>query len=298
MKEFSFIKIETKKYPTIIMGEDQFTGWFKKCKKYNSEKERAVAYKQTIEVAYSKGVRGFSMSPHPTLIKILKHFKMKHPNIVCIANPHWHKNYYLHNESLWSNENMEKLKASEIFYGAKSLIKNNKFKETNIKKIFSREEIDLFRLDEKEYLEQLNQFNFCDFILIGNLGKNALIHLEREDIIKREIKLVRDYGRIPIGICEDGGLNLSKYEKMNISGTWILLNKYKNYPKLNDILKIIKKSKKPLTAYRIFVNPKGFNLENPISFIKNINQIKSIVVGVENKEQAEKTFSKLNKLWN
>ena len=53
MKEFPFIEIENKKYPTVIMGEDHFTGWFKKCRKYDSEEERENAYRETLEIAYS-----------------------------------------------------------------------------------------------------------------------------------------------------------------------------------------------------------------------------------------------------
>ena len=124
MKEFPFIKIENKKYPTVIMGEDHFTGWFKKCRKYDSEEEREISYRQTVETAYSLGVRGFSMSPHPTLIKVLKEFKKEHPEIICISNPHWQTNYYLGDKSLWLPENLERLGASETFYYDKNLIKD------------------------------------------------------------------------------------------------------------------------------------------------------------------------------
>ena len=76
-----FIKIEGKNYPTVIMGEDVFTGWFKKGK-FKTEKQRAKAYKATIEEAYRQGVRGFSISPQKTLVKVLKTFKKKHPGMV------------------------------------------------------------------------------------------------------------------------------------------------------------------------------------------------------------------------
>jgi len=299
MKEFPWIKVEGKRYPTVIMGEDHFTGWFKKCWSYNSEKERENAYKDAVKIAYSFGVRGFSMSPHPTLIKVLKVFKKKHPEIVCVSNHHWRSNYYFEGKSLWTNENKERLRASETFYYDKELIKgNNWFKNTDKEKRFSKKQIDSFKLDEEEYQQQLKKFSFCDFALVGNLGRTALINLGREDIVKKEIELVREKGLIPIGICEGGGLSLLKYEKLDIAGTWIWINKHEACPSLNYALDVIKKSKKPITAYRIFTSPEGFDLEKSISFIKSVQKIKSIVVGVDSKEQAEETFSKLQEFWN
>ncbi len=296
MNHFPFIKIEGKNYPTVIMGEDHFTGWFKKCKKYNSEKEREIAYKEAVETAYSNGVRGFSMSPHPVLIKVLKEFKKKHPEIVCISNHHWYTNYYLENKSLWLQENLARLGASERYYFDQDLIKDcSWFKDADIKKRFSEEEIKSFRLDEKEYQKQLKILSFCDFCLVGNLGRSALVLLGREDIVKKEIEIARELDFVPIGICEGGGLALQKIESLNVAGTWIWINKDFACPNLDYTLKEIKKSSKPITAYKAFTSPEGFNLDKSMRFIKSIKQIKSIVVGVENKEQAKETFSGLKK---
>ena len=60
---------------------------------------------------------------------------------------------------------------------------------------------------------------------------------------------------------------------------------------------LFKEAKKPITAYKIFDSPEGFDIEKSIEFIKSVEQIKSIVVGVEGKEQAEETFSKLQEYW-
>ncbi|MBU1974058.1 MAG: hypothetical protein KKH52_01540, partial [Nanoarchaeota archaeon] len=276
MKPFPVINLENKPYPSVIMGEDHFTGWFKKCKKYSSEKARATDYQKTIQIAYDLGVRGFSISPHLTLIKVLKKFKQENSEIVCIANPHWQSNYYLGKESLWSKKNMERLAASEKYYSKSDCLW---FKEADIKKRFSKEEINAFTLDEKEYQQQLKTFSFCDFSLVGNLGRSALVLLNRTDLIKREIALVRKAGLIPLGICEGGALALLQLEKLNLAGTWVWINRHFCCPNLNTALKVIKQSKKPITGYKI-LSTENFNLEKSISFIKSIKQIKSIVVGV------------------
>jgi len=297
MRQFPTIDIEGKKYPSVIMGEDRFTGWFGK-KLFSTEKQRAEGYRASLDTAYSCGVRGFSISPHDTLVSVLKEFKAIHPDIICISNHHWHTNYYLGNKSLWLKENIERLGASEAYYYDKKLIKDSEwFKDIDVKNKFSKEDIGSFRLDEEEYLRQLDKFSFCDFFLVGNLGRSALVLLGRDDIVRREIELVRQKGRVPVGMCEGGCLVLPKMEKMDVACTWIWINKHTACPNLDYALKVIKKSKKPITAYKVFSGPKGFNFEESIKFIESVPLIKSIVVGVENSVQAKETFSKLNKRW-
>lgn len=289
-----FITIENKDYPTVIMGEDNFTGWFGKGN-FNSEEERAKSYKETLEIVYGLGVRGFSISPQKTLIEVLKQFKKKHSEIICISNHHWRNHYYAGKESLWTKENLEKLGATEKSILNKDLIKDCYwFKNISVGKRFSKKEIKSFGLDEEEYTKQLKELRgVCDFCLVGNLGRSALILLGREDIVKREIELAREQGFVPLGMCEAGGLALLKIEKLDVAGTWVWINRHFSCPSLNYALKVIKESKKPITAYKIFTSPEEFDLDKSIEFIKSVPKIKSIVIGVENKEQARETFKRL-----
>ena len=298
MTVFSFIKLEGKKYPTVIMGEDNFTGWFGK-KFFKTEDEREIAYRGAVETAYANGVRGFSISPHPTLIKVLKSFKKEHPEIVCIANPHWQSHYYVGNKSLWLKENLNKLASTEKYYTDSDLIKDYpRLNDLNVNDRFSDDEILLMNVNEGEYLVQLTKFQtFCDFCLVGNLGHSAFILLGREDIIEREIEMVRGKGLIPLGMCQGGGLAFSKMDSLNVAGHWGWINSHYIHPNREYALREIRQIKKPITAYKIFTSPDGFNFNKSMAFIKSIAQIKSIVVGVDNKEQAEETFRKLHKYW-
>jgi len=269
-KAFSFITIEDKKYPTVIMGEDNFTGWFGKGV-FAEEEERAKSYRLTLETAYSLGVRGFSISPHDTLLDVLREFKKTHPDVVCIANPHWQSHYYLGEESLWKNE---------------LISKSNTFTEEQIKSI---------RLDEAEYREQLKKFDFCDFCLVGNVGRSALLIAGREDILRKEIEIVRKYGFIPLGMCE-GASVLPKLETLDVAGSWVRISKHYAFPTLEAGLRAVKGAKKPVTAYKVLSGPGELNITESIQFIKSIKQITAIVIGVENQEQAKETFSIVRKI--
>ncbi|MBI3887440.1 hypothetical protein HY310_00035, partial [Candidatus Microgenomates bacterium] len=267
-RTFPFIEIENKKYPSIIMGEDQFTSWFPKCKtNYKTETARAKAYAETVNAAYFEGVRGFSMSPHETLIKVLSVFKKDHPEIVCIANPHFGKNYYLNNESLWLPKNLERL--------TNTLNRNDN-------NAFSKEEIANFRIDTDEYFKNLQTFKtFCDFSLIGNLYKGTLLLLGRKDLIIKESVLVRKIGMTPLLICEAGNIALKKSNGIDCAGYWVLYNEGSdNLVKVN----------KPITAYKAFTRKDGFDVEKTINFFNKIKNVKSLVVGVENSIQAKETF--------
>jgi hypothetical protein len=290
-EQFRNIEIEGKKYPTVIMGEDKFTGWFGK-DIFSSEPDRAKAYRTTIQAAYDKGVRGFSMSPHETLISILKEFKKEHPDIICIANPHWKSHYYIGEESLWLPDNLKRLRAS-IAKRHPELAAHEWFRD--LTGAFSDKEIAEIRLDVEEHKERLKRFSFCDFCLVGNLGPGALILLDRQDIINEEITHVRDAGMVPIGMCE-ATITIPEMEKLDIAATWTWINRDFSCPDTTTALKIIEEAKKTITAYRVLSSPKGFDLEGSIRFIKDIKNIQSMVIGVQNPAQASETFTKIKEV--
>jgi hypothetical protein len=292
MDSFGFIEIENKEYPKVIMGEDSFTGWFGK-DPFESERDRAKSYTKTLKMAYRQGVRGFSISPQKTLVKALKNFKKDHPEIICISNHHWQTHYYSEEKLLWSSKNLKKLSRTI----SSKFPKFNKCKwGVSSGERFRLDEIRRFRLDEKEYISQLKNFKFCDFCLIGNLGKSSLILLRREDILEKEIVLAREEGMTPLGMCE-ASFALPLIEKLDVAGNWTWVNKEFACPSLESVTKIIKSSKKPITAYKIFGGGQGnFDLRGSLEFLSKLKMIKSIVVGVENETQAEETFQKIKQL--
>jgi len=293
MVMFPFIKIENKNYPSIIMGEDRFTGWFYKNETiYKTEELRAKAYYETINIAYQSGVRGFSMSPHQTLIEVLNNFKKEHPDIVCIANPHFQKNYYLENESLYSSNNSGRLIATIFNHYSKELKNINWFSGIENYQPFTKEEISKISLDISEYSNNLNIFNqFCDFSLIGNLHRSALLLLDRQDLVIKESELVRKAGMTPILMCEAGKLALEKGKDIDCGGYWVMMNEELGVPNISELIQYLKNINKPITAYRAFTRSDGFNPTKTINFFNKIDEVKSLVVGIENKSQAKETFT-------
>lgn len=295
---FPFIKIENKNYPSLIMGEDHFTGWFSKSEiSYKTEDLKAKSYSEAINIAYQLGVRGFSMSPHQTLIEVLSNFKKDHSDIVCIANPHFQKNYYLNNESLWTSNNLGRLIATIFNRCSKELKNINWFNRIENYQPFTDVEISKISLNVSEYSNNLNIFNqFCDFSLIGNLHRSALLLLNRQDLIIKESELVRKASMIPILMCEAGKLALEKGKDIDCGGYWVMMNEEFGVPSINELVQYLKNINKPITAYKAFTRSDGFNPIKTIKFFNKIDQVKSLVVGVENSNQAKETFTLLSKL--
>lgn len=286
---FLNIQIENKNYPTIIMGEDHFSGWFG---------AKSTDYLGTITVAYQYGVRGFSVSPEPEIIQILSNFKLQHPDIICIANPHYKRNYYIGSESLWTPNNLGRL-TSTIFHNLEhsETKKLFWFKDVANFSPFSQTEINSFRLDEAEYTHNLAEFSsFCDFSLIGNLHRSALLLLGRQDLVKRESELVRQSKMTPILMCEAGVTALEKSPDIDCAGYWVYMNEDFGFPDIDKLITYLKNIDKPVTAYKAFTRKDGFDVEKTINFFKNIPAVQSLVVGIENPLQAQETFSQIARI--
>lgn len=296
-RSFKNISVEGKPYPTVIMGEDNFTGWFGKGD-YPTEAARATAYRGALDAAYAQGVRGFSMSPQATLLDTLRQFKKDHPDIIVIANPHWQSHYYVGDESLWTPLNRGRVLATvaamlpEAVRAASALLRGKELPPP-----FSKEEIGRFRLDEQEFKAQLDRYKgLADFCIVGNLSFGALLYTGREDIIRREIVLARAAGMTPLGISEGGDASAPKLKRLDVAGVWMWANRTVQFPSPGNIAKAAGSAAPPATAFRIFEHPDKFDIAASLDFLLKIKKIAAIVVGVDNRDQATETFSKIRSI--
>jgi hypothetical protein len=276
------------------MGEDSFSGWFTS-DSFCSEQQRASAYRKALGCAYALGVRGFSISPHQTLMRELAQFKSVHKDIVCIANHHWQSHYYMGDNSLWAKENILKLAATILQKTSHLSVENcHWFENLQGATAFNEKEIASIYLKEAEYRSSLALFaDWCDFALVGNLVFGALVFLEKTGIIEREIEILSKSGLSPLGMCEGGGPLLTVFERLPVDGMWLWFNKHFSFPNVTSVLKETKYIKKPLTAYKIFSDGHTFDLDGSIDFLKGTGKFAAMVIGVDDHTQAFTTFSRL-----
>lgn len=295
--QFQDLTVENKAYPAVVMGEDSFTGWFGKGN-FPNESDREIAYTAALDAAYRQGVRGYSMSPHPTLMKAIERFKGSHPDIRVIANPHFKSHYYVGDQSLWTPGNLSRLiatvaaKLPEVVRSASPI-----FKDADLSTRFSDAEIAQIRLDEKEYLERLDAFKkFSDFSIVGNLPFGFLAFIGRDDIIRRETALARSRGLVPLGISEGGGVSAKMLQGLDVAAVWMWANRTLQFPVPVDLPALLGGYGRPVTAFRVFEHPDGFDPAASLAFIRDNRKISSLVVGVDDKSQAAETFAKIREL--
>lgn len=290
---FKNILIENKEYPSIILWEDKFFWWKNPYKTYKTEIDRINSYHKTLEISYKLWVRWFCISPQISLINTLKNFKTNHPDIICIANPHASLNYYYNWKSMWQNEIWNSL-TYKIHNKIQNLwVENNElFWKINNQIYYKNIYPYKIEFNELEFKNTIKIFkSFCDFYIVWNLCLDALILLWRIDIINKQINIIRDIGAIPIGISELWLISLEKLEKLDLSMIFLNIQNSKQ----NQSIKNLKNYSKLITAYRAFSsNKKDFNILESINDLRNYENIKSIVIWVENHIQAQENFSKLS----
>lgn len=292
--QFQDLTVENKAYPAVVMGEDSFTGWFGKGN-FPNESDREAAYTGALEAAYRQGVRGYSMSPHPTLMKAIASFKSSHPDIRVVANPHFKSHYYVGDQSLWSPANLSRLIATVAAKLPESVRSASPiFKDADLSTRFSDAEIAQIHLDEKEYLERLDAFKkFSDFTIVGNLPFGFLAFIGRDDIIRRETALARSRGLVPLGISEGGGVSAKMLQGLDVAAVWMWANRTLQFPVPVDLPALLGGYGRPVTAFRVFEHPDGFAPAASLAFIRDNRKISSLVVGVDDKSQAAETFAKI-----
>ncbi|MCP4176641.1 MAG: hypothetical protein GY756_02645 [bacterium] len=282
------IKKSNEQLPIIILGEDSFSGWFKKSNITN--KKRAENYKEILDLAYSKGIKGFMCSTHKAIRDTLKEFKKIHADITCIANPQWYSYYYYYNQSLWVDYYRNKCIATiNKIYGN---LDPGWLKGINVNDYFNKNEIKNIHLNENDVYNSISDLYFCDYFIIGNLWYDFLYYTERTDIIEQEIKIINKLGKEPIALITGGELPLLKLENLNVSKSFIWLNRYRSFPNLKETEEAVKTTDIELAAYRVFENKNEFSISGSLNYLSNFMQVKSVVIGVDNLMQAKETFAK------
>jgi hypothetical protein len=291
--ENAVLNIEGHPYPSVLMGEDAFTGWFGKGR-FPSESERAKRYCETLHAAYDYGVRGFAMSPHPALCSILANFKERHPDAVCVANPHWGSHYNLGKESLWAEKNLRRMLATvacKLEPEDAARKPGGVFAGVDTRDCFGDMDFRRIILDPVEYARDIQAFRgFCDFCVVGNLPFGFLHFAGRMDIVEAEISFVRSTGMVPIGICEGGRRVLDAVRKLDVAGFWVWQNRTEVFPAMEGLGEALSHDRRPATAYRIFDHPTGFDLSASLGYVKSNMAISALLIGVGSLEHAHLTF--------
>jgi hypothetical protein len=301
----NFIKVEGKKYPTIILGGDRFLGWFGKPPEHIKDVITTEPYITSImEKCYQLGVRGFDMSVKKEVINSFKTIKKKHPDAVGIGNPNMDAGYELYGKPLCEFGHriiatyMNDFFSKELKEKIKNLPLDRKkwFEYPKGTKPLTQKEIDSITIDLDKYQKKLNPLKgVCDFILISECQLDCLSIFDRLDIHEKLIKLVRYNGFIPIGLSELTTISLPKYKKLDYAAYWTWVSKGFQFEDKKAALKEISNAGKPVTSFKSLSGGRLIDdIDGAIKFLKE-SGLSAVNLGVETEEQAEQTFTVANK---
>jgi hypothetical protein len=97
----------------------------------------------------------------------------------------------------------------------------------------------------------------------------------------------------PLTISEGGERSADKLKSLGAAGMWVWANRTLQFPVPANLADLAAGAVLPLTAFRVFEHPDGFNLDASLAFIRDAAKIPSMVVGVDDKRQADETFAKI-----
>lgn len=286
-----FIQIEGKNYPKLILGGDRFLGWFGGG---NDTITSELYVSSIMEKCYQIGVRGFDMSVKEEVINSFNSLKRRHPEVVGIGNPNWKCGVHLNGKPLMefperiistmfgSFSDSHRKDVGKLGYPAKKWF-------SNLDKSLSSEEISAIEINYDVFEQKVQKLKECDFCLIGPNPLDCLVILERTDLIRKLIDIVRKHGLIPLGLSHLTAISIPKMDKLDFAGYWTWINKEFQFPNEDDAWKAIGSTSRPVTAMKVLAGGKISDIEGAISYIKK-NGAEAINLGVETKEQAIETF--------
>ena len=291
--------IEGHDYPRCILGSDRFLDWFPK-----KPPSHHLTTKYTLKMmrcAYELGIRGFDLSLKYNILDAFKQLREVYLDAIGIGNPNWLCGYKLDRIDLMEFKNRIVFRIFENHLNEddrkKIATMPNKYRKKRLYidrtcRPLSDEEVERIYIDEKEWLNRLSVLRpLSSFCLIGADYADWMCLLGRDDLINWQISSVRSYGMIPVSSSHWTSLSLPLLDKKDYAAHWVLANKAWMYLDFDKAISAIRMTEKPVTAFRIL---RGIKLPEDIpatiKWLRNIIGVNSVVVGVDNPEQANITI--------
>lgn len=290
-------------YPVCILGGDSFLDWFKIPPKHQLTTNYAF---DMMRMSYEYGVRGFDISCRFNLISAFKQLKKLYPEVIGIGNPNWLCGYKLKNKHLWDIKDRVILTIIEKFTQEDEFVKKilpkipqsyrlEKFVTKNTRPL-TEDEIKNIYIDKDIWLDKIKSLKgLTDFCVIGSDYGEWMCALGRLDLLRWQIKTVKENGMIPVSISHWASVAIPLFDKEDFVAHWTYANKAWMYMNPESAKFSIQAATKPITAFKILNNLNlPDEIESMISQLKILG-IKSFVVGLESPEHIRSTMPRIMK---
>lgn len=296
--------IEGRNYPVCILGGDRFLDWFKEPPSYQLTTD--YTYK-IMRMSYKYGIRGFDISCRFNLINAFKHLKEHHSDAIGIGNPNWLCGYKLDDTHLWDIRDRVILTIIQKFSREDESVKKilatipeslrlERFLTKKDVSPLTDDEVNQICIDQDIWFDKINSLRgVVDFCAIGSDYGEWMCALDRHDLIRWQIKTVRNNGMIPVSVSHWASVTIPSWDKEDFAAHWVYANNAWMFLEPKMAVTSIKAALKPVTAFKILSNTiLPDEIESTISRLRGFG-IKSFIVGLENPKHVESTLPRVMK---
>lgn len=293
--------MEGRLYPRVILGSDRFLDIFLNPRPpWQFEEEYVFSM---MKCAISYGIAGFDLSTmSENVLRAFQRLKyLVGDDAIGIGNPNWRCGYKL------GDQHLKDIKPRII----RTLVENC-ISVADLRKIerladktrdfwfgfdsathpLSPSEVRAIHIEESEWISRLNRLaDLADFCLIGADYADWMLLLGRQDLLRWQIATIRQHGMVPVSVCHWTSLSLPKLDRMEVAAHWTLGNLEQMYLSTASAISAIRKRRKPVTCFRILrgiERPRG--IASAIAWLRDVVGASSVVVGVDNEDQARYTL--------
>lgn len=148
-------------------------------------------------------------------------------------------------------------------------------------------------IDEEVWIPRLKRhISLADFCLFGADYADWMLLLGREDLLRWQLKTIREHDMIPIAVYHWTSLTLPMLDELSIGAHWTLGNLEAMYLSTQEAVAAIQSATKPVTCFRILRGIKiPDEIDKAVQWLRFEVGAQSLVIGVDNVQQAGETFT-------
>jgi len=278
------------------MGDDYLTDFLPSSVKLPlREKVKILKY------AYEHGIRTFDVSVCPNFIKAYNDFlQYTNGDTTGIGNPNWKCGFKLKDQDLWNiQDRIRKTLLKKYFseeerkciFSLPKVIQKRWFLPSKEKPILSVKEVSDMYLDEKQFEKNLKMLKgLVKIVVFGSDYLEWLIKLNRLDLIKQGLEIIRNAGFTPWSISHWPSVTAPIIRDLPFEGHWIHYNELEQLIVPNRALESIKQLSEPITVFRVLsYGLLSDKFQQAVKFVINSLHPDNIVIGIRSIDDIKQT---------
>jgi hypothetical protein len=279
----------------LIMGCDYLTDFLPGSVKLPlSEKVEILKY------AYDQGICTFDVSVCSNFINAFNDFlQYTNGDVTGIGNLNWKCGFKLNNQDLWDIQNRIRRTLLKKYFTVEErkcisslpeVIQKRWFLPNREEPILTKKEVSDIYLDEKQFEKNLKTLNgLVKIVIFGSNYLEWLTKLNRLDLIKQGLEIIRNAGFTPWSISHWPSVTAPIIRDLPFEGHWIHYNKLEQLIIPDQAFESIRQLSKPITVFRVLsCGLLSDKFQQAVQFVINSLYPDNLVIGIHSIDDINK----------